>query len=630
MTVCDPSPHSLLPTSPVVAPAPHRPSRGVVRGGLALAAACWLAPTVALAQDPGPVSADPEMVNIRFGEQQIPGVPTPRHADTKNTIHAGTFFQYELNPVTGYRLDEFYANIVVNRLQTNLGVTWDFAKFGSWRLVVPFAINAGTQIEELKAVGVGFNDIYTGVSLTPVQVRTKQFGFNFGVHGDIWLPIGAKDAYMGERSVRGNGGVSFLFDVANVLDVVGDASVTGRRYFNTGQDFEQGSELWLSEGVRIKLPWLQRDKWGLQITQSLIARGGFPNFFQGGAENGIEVLGGVAIPIRNIGFNTGMTIDAMAGRGTSQGYGTTDLRVMAGLTFYRIPGRKPRAEPLVVVEPPPPTLPPPPEEIEIPEPPPEPPPPEVRVYLAEDQIIIRDPIEFFVDTADIKPESLGILSSVADIMNSQWRIKHVVIEGHASEEGSFEYNYELSTRRAESIFKQLIRDGVSPDRLSYKGYGEVKPKVEGSTEEAYAINRRVEFKVVGQWTTADTKTDPPRVPTTYGESTKLPWSGEASPLRNPPSWKSEADAKKAAEEAEKAAAEAAKRKAEARDQFREDDDEEIVIEPQKPAPQRPPAEEKKDEFEGEKFEDDDDAAPPAPVEAPAPAEPTPSTPPGTP
>lgn len=588
-----------------------------------VAASAWITPGLAFAQvggaSPTPLSADPEMVNIRFGKDAIPGVPVPSH-DVANTVHFGTFFQYELNPVTGYRLDDWAGNIVINRVQAHFGVAWDFKKWGQVRLTVPWAITQGSNISDLApkggALAGSFGDIYAGTTLTPLQSRF----FNLGFHGDVWLPTGTKQAYAGEgleRVVNGeattvgtariSGGVAAMVKFWEYVDVVADVAVLGRTYRDTKQDFELGSELWISEGARIKLPWLP-----VNITQALVSKAGFENLYKKGAETSLEVYGGVQIPIRNIGFNTSMTIDAMAGRGTNQGFGATDLRVLAGLSFYRNPGKKPVVEEEVAIVKPPPVIPPPFEE----EPPP--PPPEWgegdKARIVDDVIEIREPIEFFVDTANIRPESLPIVSQVADLINDNFRIKHLVIEGHASEEGDFDYNYELSTRRAESIFKQLILNGVSPDRISYKGYGEVKPKVEGSTEEAWAVNRRVEFKIVGQFASDD-----PKVPDTYGPTTKLPWSGDVSSVKSPKTPK-EIAAEKAAEE------ERLRKEQIKRDRFEEVDDS-IQLEEKKPTRERP--EKKADDLQDMKFEDEDEDKAPAPVPAepePTPAEPVPTEP----
>ncbi len=589
------------------------------------ALAAFAAPSLAFAQvggtEPLPLSADPEIVNIRFGKDQIAGVPVPAH-DVANTVHFGTFFQYELNPVVGYRLDEWAGNIIVNRVQAHLGMAWDFKKWGSVRLSVPFAITSGSNISDLAPKGgdtaVALGDIYAGLSLTPLQTRF----FNLGVHGDVWAPTGAKNMYAGEgleRIVGGetttvgtgrvSGGLTGMVKFWEYVDLIGDVSVLGRTYRDTKQDFELGSELWISEALRIKLPWIP-----VHITQALITRGGFENFWQKGAENGVEIYGGVQIPIRNIGFNTSMTIDAMAGRGTNQGFGTSDLRVVAGLSFFRNPGKKP----VVIVEKveKPPVVIPPPVLVEEPPPPPEWGEGQI-VRRVDDAIEIKQPIEFFVDTATIKPESLPILEQVAEIINSDYRIKHLVIEGHASEEGSFEYNYDLSTRRAESIFRQLILDQVPPDRISYKAYGEVKPKVLGSTEEAWAVNRRVEFKIVSQYAADD-----PKVPDSYGATTLLPWNGESSPVKSPRTPKEIA--------AEKAAADEAARKEQIRRDRFEEVDETLQFEEKKQEGGRERPEKKTDDLGDMKFDDDDDdkkapPAEPAPAE-PAPAEPAPAEP----
>jgi outer membrane protein OmpA-like peptidoglycan-associated protein len=490
------------------------------RTALALALATSIPVADALAQD-GPVSVDPEFVNPNFGRGMIPGVNIPE-ADVRNTLRWGAVFQYERNPVTGYRLDVERAQIVANRLAGHFGFSWDFTSWGTAHLVVPMAVNWGSEIPEFQADGFGLGDINLGLQLLPFQSKH----FNLGVNGDVYLPTGQPRAYIGEGTIRGSGGLTFMGKVGIgksaqgsvvTLDVTGDAKVLGRsKVLVTGHDFDKGSELWLSEAARLRLTWL---KVPIAFTQALIARGGFTNFFQGGAENGLEVYGGLQVPIQNIAFNTDMNIDVMAGRGTNQGYCTTDFRMLAGLTFSRNPGRKPKPV-AVVVETPPPVVPPVVVEEE--------PPPDAIAVRREDRIEIRDPIQFFVATADIKPESQPTLQAVADIINADGRIKHLVIEGHASEEGSFEYNYELSKSRAESIYKQLILNGVAPDRMSYRGMGETRPKAAGETEEAWEVNRRVEFKIVAQY-------GPEERGEKYAPTTKLPWNGEETRVITPPS-----------------------------------------------------------------------------------------------
>lgn len=68
------------------------------------------------------------------------------------------------------------------------------------------------------------------------------------------------------------------------------------------------------------------------------------------------------------------------------------------------------------------------------------------------------------------------------------------LEGHADERGTDEYNMVLSQKRAASVRKYLVDLGVTGGALDTVGYGENRPAVRGSNEEAWAANRRVEFK----------------------------------------------------------------------------------------------------------------------------------------
>jgi peptidoglycan-associated lipoprotein len=72
----------------------------------------------------------------------------------------------------------------------------------------------------------------------------------------------------------------------------------------------------------------------------------------------------------------------------------------------------------------------------------------------------------------------------------------VVIEGHCDERGSDEYNLALGERRALAAQSYLISLGISANRLSTISYGEERPLAPGRGEEAWAQNRRAEFKVV--------------------------------------------------------------------------------------------------------------------------------------
>ncbi|MGR8947632.1 MAG: peptidoglycan-associated lipoprotein Pal [Gammaproteobacteria bacterium] len=69
----------------------------------------------------------------------------------------------------------------------------------------------------------------------------------------------------------------------------------------------------------------------------------------------------------------------------------------------------------------------------------------------------------------------------------------MVLEGHADERGSREYNLALSERRALSVRRQLVLLGASAEQVRAVSYGEERPAVDGHDESAYALNRRVEI-----------------------------------------------------------------------------------------------------------------------------------------
>jgi peptidoglycan-associated lipoprotein len=72
--------------------------------------------------------------------------------------------------------------------------------------------------------------------------------------------------------------------------------------------------------------------------------------------------------------------------------------------------------------------------------------------------------------------------------------KKVLVEGHTDERGGHEYNLALGQKRAEAVQKSLTLLGVSADQVEAVSFGEERPAVQGSGEEAWAQNRRAEIK----------------------------------------------------------------------------------------------------------------------------------------
>lgn len=103
-----------------------------------------------------------------------------------------------------------------------------------------------------------------------------------------------------------------------------------------------------------------------------------------------------------------------------------------------------------------------------------------------------EPVRFAFNESSLTSDAQQRLRALADCLKGQKM--NVTLEGHADERGTEEYNLQLSNRRAASVKKYLTDLGVSSGNLETVGFGENRPAVQGSSEEAWAANRRVEFK----------------------------------------------------------------------------------------------------------------------------------------
>jgi len=100
-----------------------------------------------------------------------------------------------------------------------------------------------------------------------------------------------------------------------------------------------------------------------------------------------------------------------------------------------------------------------------------------------------DRIFFAFDRSDISPEAREILTRQAEWLRRYPNVT-VTIEGHCDERGTREYNLALGERRAQAAKNVLVALGIPASRISTVSYGKERPAVVGSTEEAWAQNRR--------------------------------------------------------------------------------------------------------------------------------------------
>lgn len=105
---------------------------------------------------------------------------------------------------------------------------------------------------------------------------------------------------------------------------------------------------------------------------------------------------------------------------------------------------------------------------------------------------IEERIYFDFDRSELKPLSRETLAEKADVLRAYPEVR-VLIEGHADERGTVEYNLALGERRARAAQEYLVDLGIDPARLSTVSYGEERPLVDGHNEAAWSQNRRDEF-----------------------------------------------------------------------------------------------------------------------------------------
>jgi len=103
------------------------------------------------------------------------------------------------------------------------------------------------------------------------------------------------------------------------------------------------------------------------------------------------------------------------------------------------------------------------------------------------------PIYFAYDSSALQPDAQATLRQNYEFLEANPGLV-VLIEGHCDERGTQEYNLALGERRALAAREYLVRLGADPRRLTTVSYGEERPAEMGSNEQAWAKNRRSEFK----------------------------------------------------------------------------------------------------------------------------------------
>ena len=104
-------------------------------------------------------------------------------------------------------------------------------------------------------------------------------------------------------------------------------------------------------------------------------------------------------------------------------------------------------------------------------------------------------IFFETGSFQLLSESITELNKLLSFLKMNPSVK-IEIGGHTDNIGSEQFNMELSDKRAGSVYRFLLQNGIDESRLSYKGYGFSMPVQTNETESGRAANRRTEFRIV--------------------------------------------------------------------------------------------------------------------------------------
>lgn len=102
-------------------------------------------------------------------------------------------------------------------------------------------------------------------------------------------------------------------------------------------------------------------------------------------------------------------------------------------------------------------------------------------------------IYFDYDKSAVRDDSLALIGAHSDYLN-QTPGQRVILEGHADERGSNEYNLALGQRRADAVREIMLANGVQRNQIETLSFGEESPRASGQNETAWAENRRVEIR----------------------------------------------------------------------------------------------------------------------------------------
>ena len=106
-------------------------------------------------------------------------------------------------------------------------------------------------------------------------------------------------------------------------------------------------------------------------------------------------------------------------------------------------------------------------------------------------------VYFEFNSSEVSAEDRSIISAHAGHLANNANVA-IILEGHADERGSREYNIALGERRAKAIQQLMLLQGVAQNQIQVISFGEERPVALGHEEESWSLNRRVEILYSGK------------------------------------------------------------------------------------------------------------------------------------
>ena len=123
-------------------------------------------------------------------------------------------------------------------------------------------------------------------------------------------------------------------------------------------------------------------------------------------------------------------------------------------------------------------------------------PDDIKKALEKDgKVVISGGILFETDSAKLAPSSADLVRKISEVMKKNPDLKISVV-GYTDSTGDYNYNIQLSERRAKAFADALVKEGVAANRLTAVGVGPQSPVATNDTPEGRAQNRRVELVVM--------------------------------------------------------------------------------------------------------------------------------------